>query len=536
MIIPIGTKSSLALKPKLTIGLIAANVVVAAITLPLMIRTESSLLKVRGERLAVEIRLFLAERSNANAPFGVSPGVVEEALGDLEAARNMQSLQLALYNALLTANIQPGEFEKYERTLRQRDTSEGGADTGASDLLAARKALRTREQEISDGSVFGRFGLLPGRMNRIHTFFTHLFLHGGIWHLLGNMLFLWVVGCLLEDSWGRIPFLAFYLAGGALAGLVHCFQDTSSLTPLVGASGAIAAVMGAFTIRHFWTKIKFFYFFLFFFKPYVGTFHLPAFVFLPFWFMTQLALHYLNGIMGGGSNVAYAAHIGGFSAGLLAALAMRFTGFEERFLAPSVRKTQVKAGVLRDPRFERACELLKRGNRDSARALFNKLLDDRLEDVELIQDIALLYRENGLADDYGALTEKALKLMILKGNMEEGTRLALETLNRRDGARINAQYLMRIAKWLTEQQSYGEAHDIYRSIIAVGQPPNVASKASIALAKLLSDKMNNTRDALSVLKEARREPLEAETEEIIAQLEAVLGSRENSLYATDAPC
>ena len=53
-------------------------------------------------------------------------------------------------------------------------------------------------------------GLVPRKMNRIWTFLTHLFLHGGIWHLLGNMLFLWVVGCLLEDSWGRFPFLIFY--------------------------------------------------------------------------------------------------------------------------------------------------------------------------------------------------------------------------------------------------------------------------------------------------------------------------------------
>jgi len=530
MIIPIGTKSSLALKPKLTIGLIAANAIVAAITIPLMLTTESALLRVRGERFATQIRLYLEDHQREDA-FALIPSAgVEPALRELETAKDVQGLQIALYNSFQTTGILPGEFESYKETLRSGGESDRGSAIGSSGMLAAWKTLCAKEQEISDGSVLNRFGLIPGKMNRVYTFFTHLFLHGGIWHLLGNMLFLWIVGCLLEDSWGRLPFLAFYIAGGALAGLVHCFQDTTSSMPLVGASGAIAAAMGAFTIRHFWTKIKFFYFFLFFFKPYAGTFYLPAFVFLPFWFMTQVAFHYLNGIAGGGSNVAYMAHIGGFSAGLLAALMMRITGFEERFLAPAVRKTQVKAGVLKDPRFERACELLKRGNRESARALFNKLLDDRLEDIDMIQDIALLYRENGLADDYGTLTEKALKLMILQGRMEEAARFALDILDRRDQVRINAQYLMRVAKWLTERGSFGEAHDVYRSIIARDQPSNVSSKAYLALAKLLSDKMNNSRDALALLREAREKPLESEWEETITQLEALLSDRENTLY------
>jgi len=535
MIIPIGTKSSLALKPKVTIGLIAANAIVAAITIPLALKTENALLKVRGERFATQIRLYLGEHPREDAFAGIPSAGVESALRELEAANDVQDLQIALYNSFQTTGILPGAFESYEKTLRNRGDTDGGSALGSSGMLASWRTLCAKEQEISDGSVLNRFGLIPREMNRVHTFFTHLFLHAGIWHLLGNMLFLWIVGCLLEDSWGRIPFLAFYIAGGALAGLAHCSQDPSSSMALVGASGAIAAAMGAFTIRHFLTKIKFFYFFLFFFKPYAGTFHLPAFVFLPFWFMSQVALHYLNGAMGGGSNVAYMAHIGGFSVGLLTALAVRFTGLEERFLAPSVRKTQVKAGVLKDPRFERACELLERGNRESARALFNKLLDDRLEDVDLIQDIALMYRENGLAEDHEILSEKALKLMILKGSMEEAARFTLDMLNRHDRIRINGQYLMRIAKWLTEQQSYGEAHDVYRSIIASSRSPNISSKAYIALAKLLSDKMNNTRDALALLREARREPLEAEAEETILQLEAVLNGRENTLYAPGTP-
>ena len=527
-IIPIGTKSSLALKPKLTIGLIAANIIVALITVPLMIQTESDLFKVQRGRFAGQIRLYAQEHPRDALLTSPSGASMDQSLQELESAKDFQSFQYALFKSLAASGITAEEFQKYEETLRSRSEEYYlGSESDAA--FGEWKQLCARESTIVEGSVLNRFGLIPSKMNRIHTYFTHLFIHAGIWHLLGNMLFLWIVGCLLEDSWGRIPFLLFFLAGGVIAGLIHCFQDASSHMPLVGASGAIAAAMGAFTIRHFWTKIRFFYFVLLLFRPCVGTFFLPAFVFLPLWFAEQVAMHYLNGRLGGVSNVAYMAHIGGFSVGVLTALAMRLTGFEERFLAPSVQKTQVAAGVTKDPRFDRACELLNTGNGESARLLFNKLLADRPEDAELIQDVALLYREKGCTEDYAALTEKTLKLMILKGKMEDASRLALDTVRARENVQLNSQYLMRVAKWLTEQEFYGDAHDVYRSIISAAQAPNTTLKACISLARLLSDKMDNAKDALTLLEEARKMPLDEEWTDTISALEREINTRVFSL-------
>jgi membrane associated rhomboid family serine protease len=534
MIIPIGTQSSLALKPKLTIGIIAANIVVALITMPLMLRTGNELLMVQRERFAKQIRLYIIEHPRDGLLASVPSAGVDESIQELETAKDVRSFQFALYRTLQITGVPPEVFREYENALRSKGgMNDTDSEMGFSGMLAEWNALRAKEQRIADGNVLNRLGLIPNDMNRGYTFFTHLFVHGGVWHLLGNMLFLWIVGCLLEDSWGRIPFLVFYLAGGAFAGLTHCLQDTSSTMPLVGASGAIAAAMGAFTIRHFWTRIRFFYFFLVLFKPYVGTFCLPAFVFLPLWFIAQLVLRSLDGYMGGVSTVAYMAHIAGFSAGLIAALAMRITGFEERFLAPAVMKTQVKAGVLKDPRFERACELLERGNHESARALFNKLIDDRPQDFDTLQDIALLYREKGFTDDYAAFGEKALRLMILKGSMEEAARYARELVGGGNGIRINAPYLMRVAKWLTERESYGEAYDIYRSIIASSREPNILSKAYIALTKLLSEKMNNILDARRLLEEARTMRLDTDWQETISKMEAILANPEEHLCAPD---
>jgi membrane associated rhomboid family serine protease len=517
-IIPIGTKSTLALKPKLTIGLIAVNILVSIITIPLMMQSQSDLFKVQRERFARQLELYLREKSPASI-FGNSfQGSVSGAIGEIEKAKDYQSLRIALLAALSTSGVSPQAFEDYEKTLRGRTESAFMSIGGAMALFEEWKTLVAREERIVQGSVFNTLGLIPSKMSRVHTFLTHIFLHAGIWHLLGNMLFLWVVGCLLEDSWGRVPFLVFYLFGGVIAGLAHSFQDTSSTMPLVGASGAIAAAMGAFTIRHFFTKIKLWYFFLLIFRPFWGTFYVPAFVFLPLWFIEQVGFHYVSSYVGA-SNVAYMAHIGGFAAGLFVALAVRATGFEERFLAPRVRRKQVEAGVSRDPRFDRACEMLQSGRIESAKTAFNQLLRENPENVDLMQDVALLYREKGLTADYQGLVDKSLKVMLPKGRLEDASRLVLEIVSARDTVTLNPQYLMRVAKWLGDREHYGEAHDVYRAIISSTSSPGASTKARIALARLLSDRMNNAPEALRVLADARNVSLDAEWAAAVAELE-----------------
>jgi membrane associated rhomboid family serine protease len=361
-------------------------------------------------------------------------------------------------------------------------------------------------------------------MGRIYTFITHMFVHGDIWHLLGNMLFLWVVGCLLEDSWGRWPFLGFYLLGGIIAGAAHCLQDTSSAIPLIGASGAIAAAMGAFTIRHFMTKIKFFYFFIFLFRPLWGTFYLPAFIFLPFWFVEQLVLKSISDFVGA-ADVAYLAHIAGYMAGVSAALIVKATDLEKKWLAPMVNRKQIDEGVLKDPRFEEACQLIETGNVERGRMLFDRLLAERPDDIGLKHDIATIYREHGLGDASCELAADAMKAMLLQSRDEEAAQLALEMIGDRSPACVdlNPQLLLRVGRWLAAHDRYGEAHDVYRFIIGVGTVPQISAKASLALAKTLAGPMDNPRDAEAVLEEALRLDVGPQMHEEIETALAALG-------------
>jgi membrane associated rhomboid family serine protease len=135
---------------------------------------------------------------------------------------------------------------------------------------------------------------------------TSQFLHASWMHLAGNMLFLWIFGNNIEDRLGRIRFLPFYLVGGVLAGLAQSAITPHSAEPLIGASGAIAAVLGGYLLL--WPKAKILTLFGWIPIP------LPAFVVIGGWIVLQVV--YLGGQSSAGDSVAYWAHIGGFVAGL----------------------------------------------------------------------------------------------------------------------------------------------------------------------------------------------------------------------------
>jgi membrane associated rhomboid family serine protease len=147
------------------------------------------------------------------------------------------------------------------------------------------------------------------------TVFTAMFMHGGLLHLGGNMLFLWIFGNNVEDSMGRLKFLVFFLLGGIAAGAGQLIIDPGSRVPNLGASGAIAGVLGGYILLFPRARVITVIFIIFFFT----ILELPALLILGFWFVQQLLFGYfdLSGPDQGGG-VAYWAHIGGFAWGLLA--------------------------------------------------------------------------------------------------------------------------------------------------------------------------------------------------------------------------
>jgi membrane associated rhomboid family serine protease len=155
----------------------------------------------------------------------------------------------------------------------------------------------------------------PGGPATALTLVTSMFLHGGILHLLGNMLFLWIFGATVEDSMARWRYVLFYLLGGLAAAVLQVGFSPHSSAPTVGASGAIAAVLGGYILLYPRAKVVALVLIVFFF----WLIELPAWLMLGFWFLVQAL--YAAAALGnpnGGGGVAYFAHVGGFAFGLLA--------------------------------------------------------------------------------------------------------------------------------------------------------------------------------------------------------------------------
>ena len=170
-----------------------------------------------------------------------------------------------------------------------------------------------------DAFVLG-FGLVPAYFSLVNVV-TSMFVHGGFAHLAGNMLFLWIFGDNVEDRLGHGRFIVFYLMCGFTAAFAQAALDPESLVPMVGASGAIAGVMGAYLVLYPRSRV------LMLFPFPVFLFELPAIVFLVMWFLVQflnginqLPVFERNAISGG---VAFWAHVMGFVAGLILVVFMK---------------------------------------------------------------------------------------------------------------------------------------------------------------------------------------------------------------------
>ena len=197
-------------------------------------------------------------------------------------------------------------------------------------------AFFTNEQAVTE--IFSTYGVIP-------RFFlagdwisavTSMFIHGGIAHIAGNMVFLFVFGDNIEDRFGRVKYLLIYFSWGILASLVHSIYAVNTgggVIPAVGASGAISGVLGAYLVM--FPRAKIFTIIMAFF---ITTVRIPALAFIPFWFILQIVFA-LIGSAGGG--VAYLAHIGGFVVGMATGYAWKLLSSRYGVGLSSMKKSRV---------------------------------------------------------------------------------------------------------------------------------------------------------------------------------------------------
>src|SRR5215472_13941958 len=258
------------------------------------------------------------------------------------------------------------------------------------DQKALQEEMDSLAQQFAGGlqsSFLEQYAFVPAHPKPI-SYLTANFLHGGWLHLIGNMWFLWLAGAILEDTWGRIIYPIVYLVAGAAALQFHGWLNPGSLTPTIGASGAVAALMGAFMIRFSKTKIEV--------AVVQGLrslsnlamgrgirFKAAAYWLLPLWLLNEI----LAGALFSGSNgVANWAHVGGFAFGALTAVALRYSGIEHK----ANEAIEAKVTWTADPAIVQGTELMNQGKVEEAIAVLKGYVatkPDALDAYSLLQQL-----------------------------------------------------------------------------------------------------------------------------------------------------
>ena len=304
------------------------------------------------------------------------------------------------------------------RELRERRPDPAGNEGRAlSEQAAANRMaadLRKRYEALDDV----RLAYVPAA-GSFSTILSSMFLHASLLHLLGNMLFLFVTAPFVEDAFGRPLFAVLYLSGGVVATLVFASRDPDSVIPLVGASGAIAAVMGAYLVRFAQSRLEFLFIPVLPLPFWNFRFSLPALVVLPLWFLEQVVSIPAEG----DSGVAVTAHVAGFVYGLVVALLIRFTRVEERFINPAIEK---QVSWTADPRLEAALQAFAAGDIRRAQAQLGPLFSEQPGDEDALRlglDIALELKSDASIDTAGT---RLLACLMSRGDIAEAEELIAE--------------------------------------------------------------------------------------------------------------
>ena len=348
-----------------------------------------------------------------------------------------------------------------------------------------------------DGFWLFQYGFVP----RYHktSFFNYLscmFLHGGWMHLIGNMLFLFLSGIAIEEVWGRGVFTVFYLLSGIGATAAHFVFSSQSTVPTIGASGAIAGLMGAFMVRHFKARVRLAYVYWFLFRFKAGTFEIPAYVVLPFWLLQQLFYATLYQSLGVTGGVAFWAHIGGFLCGALIAAALYHGRIEERFITPQI-EAKITFGTSRV-----VTEAFAHLEKDETQVALRKLsqhLQTHPDDADALLALARTYAQMGERNHEVAAYHRLIRAR-LKTNDREGGLEAYGSLldTYAEGEQqhpLPGREWMILCEYLNEQGMRAESVGEYEKLARAYPTEPFAAKALICAAEICFAQLNDATRA-----------------------------------------
>jgi membrane associated rhomboid family serine protease len=360
--------------------------------------------------------------------------------------------------------------------------------------------LETRASRVAailDGRPARRFGYTPARP-AIPNMFTYAFLHAGWIHLLGNLLFLFVTGPFLEDVYGRTLFALLYLASAAAACNVQALAMPTSTAAIIGASGAVAGVMGAFLVRLAAARIRF----LLLPIPIIPVIRIPvivpAFVVMPLWLGEQFFYARYSGEEMG---VAWWAHIGGFSFGVAVALLVKLTRVEEIWINPGIER---HIGLTLRPTLESAIDARARGDLVTARRELRKALAEEPQNVDAWAEA---YEQALASKATQEIPDLVLRLLGMYEKLGEvGLASVLLDEHRWEAvAEMPVRFQMDLATYLERTGDKRAALGYYETVVRRAPADLVALRGLLRIAEICRGS-GNLRAARAACETARRHP------------------------------
>ena len=351
------------------------------------------------------------------------------------------------------------------------------------ELQQEMNSLCDEYSKLSANSLAEQYAFVPAHPNPI-SYLTANFLHGSWLHLIGNMWFLWLAGFVLEDAWGRPLYTVIYLIAGAAALQFHAWLNPGSIVPTLGASGAVAALMGAFLVRFPMMKIEMLW--IIFFRR--VTFKAPAWGLLPLWLVLEVLYGTLFGQMSG---TAHWAHVGGFLFGAAAALALRYSGLEHKMN----EAIESEVGWQNDPEIVQATEMLGNSQLDAALPILKEYLARKPDSVDACSLLREAYFRKGDMPFYLAYTER-LCSQHLAAREREAAWQDYEEFLQHGGDKLSAQTWLELCHVAEEDGSYERALDEYQKLAKAYPNDRQSLLAQLAAAKICLKRLQRPQDAL----------------------------------------
>ena len=363
-----------------------------------------------------------------------------------------------------------------------------------SKLQGEMDSLNDQFVKLSSTSITEQYAFVPANPRPI-SYLTANFLHGGWLHIIGNMWFLWLAGFVLEDVWGRWLYPVFYLLAGAAAMQFYAWTNPGSITPTLGASGAVAALMGAFLVRFPKMKIEMAWLFMF----RLRRFKAPAYWLLPLWLLTEI---FYGSLFGSNSGVAHWAHVGGFLFGAVAALAIQHSGVEHKANKAIEEKVEWKT----DSEIEKANDMMEHGQLAEAIALLTNYVSMKPNSLDAWNLLRQIYYRQNDTKSYLEASVKTCGLRLKAHEIEAAFQDYAEFLDS-GGGKMQAGVWLELCKGAEEKQDFGRALSEYQQLAAAYPTDRQSLTAQLSAARLCLKKLNRPQEALALYQAAAMSPI-----------------------------